>query len=302
MKDLNKIIRDIKELKVQGAENIAKAAAQAFKERAINSKTITKTRFFDELEKIKKLLMKSRPTEPCMRNCLNFITNSLTGETVQELKNNLNTKTKEATTHLENAEEIISEITSKKIKNGSVIFTHCHSSTVVNVLKKAKKQGKKFEVHNTETRPKFQGRTTEKELLEEGIPVTMYVDSAARFALKKADLFLLGADAITSEGKVINKMGSELFAEVAVKQNIPIYICADSWKFDAKTIFGYEEELEKRSPLEVWKNKPKKLKIDNFAFEKINPTLITGIISELGVYKPGVFVEEIKRKYFWMFN
>lgn len=302
MKNLNKIIRDIKDLRVQGAENIAKIASLTFKETVIRSKTITKTRFFDEIEKTKKLLLTLRPTEPCMRNCLNFITNNLNGTTLDDLKNNFNKKVKEAVEHLDKSEKKVSEIAVKKIKNNSIIFTHCHSSTIVNILKKAKKQGKRFEVCNTETRPKFQGRITAKELLKAGIPVTMYIDSAARQALKKADLFLLGADAITSEGKVINKIGSELFAEVAAKQGVPIYVCADSWKFDAKTVFGYEEELEKRSPAEVWKNKPKKLKIYNFAFEKVNPELITGIISELGVYKPEVFVEEIKRKYLWMFN
>ena len=57
MKTLGKVIRDIKELKVQGAENIAKTAAWVFKETAFKSKAITKTRFSDELKNIKKRLL-----------------------------------------------------------------------------------------------------------------------------------------------------------------------------------------------------------------------------------------------------
>lgn len=300
MKPLYNVVKDIKNLKIQGAENIARAAVSAVKEHVFKSITITK--FLDNLTKIKKQLSESRPTEPCMINSLNFIINTLKGNSLEELKNSLKENTNQAFFHLNKSNQIISEITAKKIKKGSMVFTHCHSSTVVSALKKAKQQKKHFEVHITETRPRLQGRITAKELLAAKIPVTMYVDSAARQALKKADLFLLGADAITSEGKIINKIGSELFAEAAAKQGIPIYICVDSWKFDPKTIFGYEEDLEKRSPSEIWKNRPKELKICNLAFEKIDSNLITGIISELGVYKPDVFVEEVRRTSPWMFK
>ena len=112
---------------------------------------------------------------------------------------------------------------------------------------------------------------------------------------------LLGADAVTSEGKVINKIGSELFTEIADRYEVPVYVCTDSWKFDPKSVFGYEEEIEKRKPTEIWPTAPRGVKIANFAFEKVNPDLITGIISELGIYKPSIFVEEVKRAYPWMF-
>ena len=183
----------------------------------------------------------------------------------------------------------------------SIVFTHCHSNTVIAIFKEAKKERKNFTVYNTETRPLFQGRLTAKELSREGISVRHFIDSAARLALKEVDLMLIGADAITSEGKVINKIGSEMFAEFAEKFDIPVYSCTDSWKFDPKTVFGYEEEIEKRGAREVWAEAPKGVIVDNCVFEKINPDLITGIISELGVYKPTIFIEEVKRTYPWMF-
>jgi ribose 1,5-bisphosphate isomerase len=204
--------------------------------------------------------------------------------------------------HFEKAPDMIEEIAAHKIKNKMIVFTHCHSSTVRDALIRAKKQGINFEVHNTETRPVFQGRITAKELAKAGIPVTHYVDSAARLALKKSDLMLLGADAITADGKVINKIGSELIGEVADRYDIPIYICTDSWKFDPRTIFGKETEIEERPAKEIWSGAPKKVKIANYAFEKINPDIITGIITELGIYRPAILLEEIKKAYPWMFK
>lgn len=297
----DKIVRDIKDLKIQSAENIAKHAVLALKDYSNNIDAITQTKFIDELEKAKTILFQTRSTEPCMRNALNFVTHDLGASSLNKLQKKLNLRIKQSLFHLESTKNTIAKIGARKIKNKQIIFTHCHSSTVMAILKKAKKQNKSFEVHNTETRPKFQGRITALELNKQNIPVTHYVDSAARLAIKKADIMIIGCDAIDSEGKCYNKIGSEMFAEIANKFDVPVYIATDSWKFDPKTIFGFNEEIEKRSRDEVWNNAPKKIKIENYAFEKIKPTLISGIISEIGIFKPQLFIEELKSKYKFMF-
>lgn len=298
-----KIVKDIKDLKIQSAENIAKHAILALCAYSKDIKQVlTKTAFLDELERAKQILLKSRPTEPCMRNALNFVLHGLDDLSLETLKSKFYRRIDHALDHIKVSEDTITDYGVKKIKNGSRIFTHCHSSTVISILKKAKKQGKNFEVHNTETRPLYQGRITAKELINANIPVFHYVDAAARLAIKNADMMLIGCDAIDSEGKCYNKIGSEMFAEIANKFDIPVYIATDSWKFDPRTIFGYNEEIEKRNKNEVWKNAPSKLKIQNYAFEKISPNLISGIISELGIFKPEMFVEEIKSRYKFMFT
>ncbi len=300
--EFDRIVKDIKNLKIQSAQNVAKKAVMALKDYSNHINAITKTTFLDELNKAKSILFDTRPTEPCMRNALNFILNNLDGLSLDRLKTKLNLRIEQALDHLETSEKVVAEIGANKIKKNSKVFTHCHSSFVMSILKKAKKQNKNFEVHNTETRPKFQGRITALELIKENIPVIHYVDSAARLALKRADIMIIGCDAIDSEGKCYNKIGSEMFAEIANKLDIPVYIATDSWKFDPQTIFGYNEEIEKRSSKEIWSNPPKKIKIENYAFEKIDPNLISGIISELGIFKPQVFIEEIKSRYKFIFS
>lgn len=263
------IIKKIKEVKIQGAENIAIAgikAAPLFKGSSI------------------KELLKARPTEPALRNAIEF--SKKYGQ-------------KKALEHFKTSKE-------KIIKNGlkiikPVIFTHCHSSTVISILKNAKRKGKKFEVINTETRPLFQGRKTAKELSKGGIKITTIADSAARDALtkggeiKKADVVLFGADAILKNGNVINKIGSGLFAEIAYYEKIPVYICANSWKFSSKNV-----KIEERSFKEIWNRAPKKIRIKNPAFEIIDAKYIKGIISELGILKPKEFVKKVKKVYKWI--
>src|SRR3989338_5882476 len=108
----------------------------------------------------------------------------------------------------------------KIIHNKKKIFTHCHSSTVVGVLK----LNKKLTVFNTETRPLYQGRRTGEELNKAGINVVNIVDAAALEYIQKSDAVVLGADAILNNGDVINKVGSGMYAEIAYDNKKPVYI------------------------------------------------------------------------------
>lgn len=272
---VDRTVRDIRRLKIQGAFGVAIAGIRAWSSAKDKRKAARK-------------LIASRPTEPMLRNSLKY------------LEKDPNTKTLIAKLRLD--QEKIVKYALEKVPSKGIVYTHCHSSTVSEILKTAKHRGKKFLVTVTETRPFFQGRITAKELAKVKIPVILFVDSAARLAMKKADVMLIGADAITAEGVVINKIGSELMSEVANNYGIPIYVCTHSWKFDPKTVFGFEEKIEKRAAKEIWNRHPKGVSISNYVFEKVDPNKITAIISELGVLKPNAFVEEVRKNYRWMFK
>src|SRR3989344_5098234 len=164
-KTFSQICRDIKSLKIQGATNIAKAGVKALSLKGAS---------------VKKLIS-LRHTEPCLRNALKYA---------------LKFGRKMALKHFDNANKQIIKYGYKKV--GGVVFTHCHSTAVIDILKYAKQKGIKFEVYNTETRPNFQGRLTAKELAKAGIKLTMIVDEAvdALFEEKepftKCDIMFIG--------------------------------------------------------------------------------------------------------------
>jgi ribose 1,5-bisphosphate isomerase len=274
-----KVLKDISSLKIQGAENIAEAAVSAL---ANSPKHLVRKRA--------EALKKTRPTEPCMRNAINFFLKATKTKNAKEVY-------KELATFFQHSDQRISRLGARLIKNGQTIFTHCHSSTVVKAFLEAKKQKKIFSVHNTETRPLYQGRRTAKELAKAGIPCTMFVDSGARLAMKEASKVFLGCDAITRQGVIINKIGSEMICELAASRKIPVYVLTNSWKYDFATDFGFEEKIEQRHASEVWKHPPKGVKISNYAFEQIKPKLVKAILSELGMHKPKAFIKEVHKKY-----
>jgi ribose 1,5-bisphosphate isomerase len=299
---LSKTVEDIKSLRIQGAENVAKSALAALRDVIHSSRLQSKISLLHDIAKAKRSLESARVTEPCLRNVLKYVISQSKGATAAELKESLLQMIQKALSSLYEDENSVNKIGAIKIRNGMVVFTHCHSSAVIGILKTAKGHGKSFVVHNTETRPNFQGRITAIELAKAGIKVVHYVDAAARLAIKDADIMLIGCDAFTSEGKIINKIGSELFAEICHKRDVPVYVCTTTWKFDPKTVFGFEEQIEARQKREVWTNHPKNIIVDNHAFEMIDPNLVTGMITEIGVYKPVVLVEELRSRSPWMFD
>jgi ribose 1,5-bisphosphate isomerase len=295
----------IRRLEVQGARNVAIVAIKAMQTLVGQTEAPSKKDFLRELSKAKEILFASRATEPLMRNALRMIINKVEKSEERNVKRLAETVTLSSEQFLKDLEESnkkIAEIGARRIKNDSAILMHCHSSTVTNLLRRAKHDGKTFEVICTETRPAFQGQIAAKELLELGIKTTFIIDSATRFFMNQVDLVVVGADAITSEGNVINKIGTSIVALAAHEARTPFYVVSELLKFDPATMYGDYEKIEERSPSEIWKDAPKSLVVRNPAFDVTRRDFIHGIICEEGIISPHSITEVMHRKYPWVFE
>lgn len=258
------ILRDIRSVKIQGAENVAKAGIKAF--------------LLKPNKAAAKKILRTRPTEPLLQNSLKMLLKS----------ENVNLAAKKILMKIEKSHDIISKKGAALVKNGMNIYTHCHSSSVIDILKYAKnKKGKKFVVYTTEVEPLLQGRKTAKRLADMGIKVIVFPDLAAGMALKKCDLFLFGADAYTKK-YVVNKIGTSTLVKIAEHYRIPRYSCGVSMKFTKKV------KIEKRSGREVWDERNKNIFVENYAFDKTRLSWLTGIVSEFGILKAKDFVKKAK--------
>ncbi len=293
----------IKKLEVQGARNVAIAAIKALQTLAEQTKTKNKIAFLDELKEAQAMLFASRETEPLMRNAIRWIITQAqdsTTEKVDAIAPMVSSNVNLFLQNLEASREHTAEIGAKRIRDGMLVFTHCHSSTVTRMIAKAKADGKNFSVICTETRPAFQGRITAKEMVELEIQTMFIVDSAARSYMGDVDLVVVGADAITSEGNVVNKIGSSTIAVLANEARKPFYVVSELLKFDPETLQGECEKIEQRNPNEVWNEAPQKLYVRNPAFDVTPNRYIHGIICEEGIIAPQSIVETVNRSYPWV--
>ena len=182
------------------------------------------------------------------------------------------------------------------------VLTHCNTGalatagygTALGVVRAAWERGNLASVVATETRPLLQGaRLTAWELAQDGIPVTLIVDSAAASVLRDGNIavVIVGADRIAANGDVANKIGTYALALLARAHGVPFYVAAPSSTVDLGTPTGGAITVEQRDPAEVARPlgvraAPDGVDVANPAFDVTPADLVTAIITEHGVAVP----------------
>ena len=185
------------------------------------------------------------------------------------------------------------------LADGVNVLTHCNAGalataghgTALGVIRSAKEMGKLGAVFADETRPWLQGsRLTAWELLEDGIPVTLIVEGAAGhlMALKKIDWVIVGADRITANGDVANKIGTYGLAVLARFHGVKFMVAAPTSTIDMDLPDGSHIPIEERGLDEVLGFRGLKVAAQgagawNPAFDVTPAALIDAIVTERGV-------------------
>lgn len=308
---LKKTFDQIKTIKIQGATNVAIATAKALSAYGKTLKTDKQKEFNREIKKAGRYLLTARATEPMADNVVEFINFYLKKNKdlpIRELKKVLQDSVEYLLTIIAQNNKKIEKRGEKLIRFGDKIFTHCHASTVLRIFEVAKKNKKRFEVFQTETRPLYQGHKTAKDLLKMKIKNTLVVDSAAPFLLSKlsgtkfnVDKLIIGCDAIAKDGSCVNKIGSYGLALTAYLNKIPVYVATQALKMNEDAASLRAVRIEQRSAREVWSGAPKEMKIYNPAFDKIPAEFIKGYICEFGIVKPENMLKKVKTNYKFLF-
>ena len=138
-------------------------------------------------------------------------------------------------------------------KGAVQVLTHCNAGWLATVdvgtalapVYAAFDAGLKVHVWVSETRPRNQGAAlTCWELAQHGVPHTLIADNAAGMLLRRAqvDIVLVGADRVTREGAVCNKIGTYLKAVAAHDCGVPFYAAVPSptidWHIGAAPMTG----------------------------------------------------------------
>ncbi|OYT41066.1 MAG: S-methyl-5-thioribose-1-phosphate isomerase [Desulfurococcales archaeon ex4484_58] len=304
--DVERVAKAIVDMEIRGAPAIGVSAALALAAYSYKLLSMEVRDFYSELMKAIDRLWRTRPTAHNLFWALDrlkkIIVNSRESrlkpsEAVEEIE-------KEALSILNEDLEAnikIGEYGAELIPDNATIMTHCNAGalatagygTALAIVRIAWYQGKNIRVIATETRPVLQGaRLTVWELLEEGIPVTLITDNMAGYIIRKkiVDLVIVGADRVTREGYVINKIGTYMIALAAKRNNIPFYVAAPTSTIDLLSTID-EVVIEERNPDEVRRIRntyivPENTPALNYAFDITDPDLVSGIITEKGVVLP----------------
>jgi len=289
----------IKNMEIRGAGRIGRAAANALKMYALKIQHLSNEEFKNRMKKAGEVLVSARPTAVSLPNAVKFVLKGLEDEdpkvgVVKRAEEFINSSLK--------AIENIGKFGANRIRDGDTILTHCNSEAAISVIKTAYDEGKDIKVFCTETRPRNQGYITAKTLYDYGIDTTLIVDSAVRYFIREIDIVVVGADAITANGCLVNKIGTSQIALVANESRVPFLTAAETYKFHPKTIVGELIEIEERDPSEVvvFEGKYRGINIRNPAFDVTPSKYIDAIITEVGLIPPQGAWYIIEKYFGWL--
>jgi translation initiation factor 2B subunit (eIF-2B alpha/beta/delta family) len=169
----------------------------------------------------------------------------------------------------------------------ATVFTFTLSETVLGALRAARQRGREFRVLVTESRPNADGRDTARLLAQAGIPVEIGIDASVGTLVPRADVMLIGAEAILSDGSAICKAGTYPAARVARRHRIPVYVLVDSRKFHALSLLGLPLSLEPLPRAAVLAGgSAAQTVVGGHLFDHTPAALIRGLVTEHGCLPP----------------
>jgi len=187
------------------------------------------------------------------------------------------------------------------------ILTHCNTGslatagygTALGVIRSLHSLGRLEHVYCTETRPYNQGaRLTAYELVHDKIPATLVCDSMVSALMRARNItaVVVGADRVATNGDTANKIGTYQIAVVAKYHGVLFYVAAPFTSIDFTIPSGEHIVIEERPEHEMSHVADHRIAAPgincwNPAFDVTPASLITGIITERGVFSPSELVK-----------
>jgi methylthioribose-1-phosphate isomerase len=191
------------------------------------------------------------------------------------------------------------------------VLTHCNAGwvatvdygTALSAIYQAHDGGVPVQVWVDETRPRNQGLLTAWELAAHGVPHTLVADNAGGHLMQRGevDMVLVGADRVSRDGDVCNKIGTYLKALAAFDNGVPFYAAVPSPTIDWELADAMREiPIEARAADELrivagrdQRGQPAQVAICDAATAVANPAfdvtparLVSAVITERGVARP----------------
>jgi len=308
--DYRDVAKSIKVMNIRGAPAIGVAAAMGMALATIEYKELPKERFMNSMKEAAETIRNTRPTASNLFWAVNRIWKILENypDNPQNLSELVIEEAKLMAQEDINVNKSIGKYGATLLNDGDTVLTHCNAGSLATVqygtalapVRAAIEEGKKISVIADETRPRLQGaRLTAYECHYDKIPINVISDTSSGLVmmLGKVNKIIVGTDRVTSDA-VFNKIGTYLVALAAKDNDIPFYVAAPTSTLSLTETIE-DVTIEQRDSSEVSKVLgkvqivPEGVECLNYAFDITPFRLVTGIITEDGVFNP----DELLKKY-----
>jgi translation initiation factor 2B subunit (eIF-2B alpha/beta/delta family) len=179
---------------------------------------------------------------------------------------------------IDRAKGLAAENAVELFRDGMTVLTHDYSSTVLEAIELAARDGVHLEVYVTEGRPRYLGRKTARTLASvDRVDATLIVDSASGVDLDECDRIVLGMDCIVGD-TYYNRVGTFPIVATAAELAVPVTVIGSSAKVIEEGGFAFENE--ERSPSEVMREPAEGFDIANPAYDATPTHLLDSVVTD----------------------
>ena len=313
LKNFREVANSIKTMNIRGAPAIGVAAAMGMALASIEFKYMDFATFKSYMKNAADTITSTRPTAVNLFWAVNRMMKKMVDSGLKdpkEISELLINEAKQMWQEDVDTNRAIGKYGAEVLEEGDTVLTHCNAGSLATVQYgtalapvrwAVEEQGKKIQVIADETRPRLQGaRLTAYELQYDKIPVKVQSDncSGLMMMLGKIDKVIVGADRIVRDA-VFNKIGTYLVALAAKRHNIPFYVAAPESTLSMSETKD-DVTIEQRDGNEVGNVLgkvqiiPDGVEVINYAFDITPFDLVTGVITEHGVFKQRELVKRYK--------
>ncbi|WP_324756695.1 translation initiation factor eIF-2B [Haloarcula montana] len=276
---IDQTVREIEEMDTQSASIVAVKAANALLD-LTEREAHSVDEFQRTLERNSGALQRANRSHAPLYTTQQRIVESVAEAdptTVAEAKAALESVVEDVVTELESSKAAAADRGAELIEDGDVLLTHGSSSTVLATLERALENGTQFDLYVTETRPRYLGRRTARQLSDrDGVDVTLVVDGAAGHALRECDRVLVGMNCLIDD-RLYNRIGTYPIVATAADQDVSVTVVASSSKFIGS---GFTFQNTYRSPSEVTLEPPEGFDVLNPGYDEVPTRLLDIVVTE----------------------
>ncbi|MFB6267468.1 MAG: translation initiation factor eIF-2B [Halodesulfurarchaeum sp.] len=279
---IDETAEEIREMRTHSSSVVAVKAARALRD-LLDQEFPTVEEYLRTLERNSNALRRANPSHASLITTQREIVETVRAaepDSVEGAKARTEGIIEEVVSTVENAKHRAAENAATELADGSTLLTHDYSTTVLEALEAAARDGAHLEVFVTEARPRHLGRKTARVLGQiDRIDPVLIVDSAAGHFLPEVDEVLVGMDCIV-EDTLYNRVGTYPISATAADLSVPVTVTGSSAKI---VDGGFRFENDFRAASEVIREPPEGFDVENPAYDATPTRLLERVITDEGV-------------------
>ena len=276
---IDETVEEIREMQTHSSSVVAVKAARALGS-LTEREVATVEEYIRDLERNASALRRANPSHASLHTTQRDIVTTVTEadlDSIEEAKRLTEQAVERVVDRVETAKHLAAQNTAERLDDGATLLTHDYSSTVLEAVELAARDGKHLTIYVTEARPRYLGRKTVRSLAEiDRIEAHLMVDSAVGYLLSQCDEVVVGMDCIVGD-TLYNRVGTFPIAATAHQVDVPVTVIGSG----AKVIEdGFVFQNEFRSPSEVMLEPAEGFAIENPAYDATPMRLVDDVVTD----------------------